>query len=89
MKQLLAAVALSAAMMTPAWAQSACGPYDVIARALTDRYGEERLGHDEAFEFWLSESGSWTFLRREGSIACVIGAGQNWQSAKIAAGVPI
>jgi hypothetical protein len=89
MKSLLSAVALTAAMMTHAWAQSACGPYDVIARALTDRYSEERVGHDQAFELWASENGSWTFLRREGAIACVIGAGQNWQSADIPAGIPI
>ena len=67
-------------------AQMACGTYDSVVSRLAERYGEARQGRGLSNGFVIElfaseETGTWTVLRTDvRGIACLLGAGDNWES---------
>lgn len=87
-----------AALVSLMWAsvavaQPKCAPRDQIAILLAG-YGEVQVGYGirsqgQIIEFWMSETGAFTFLqtRSDGS-ACIVAVGTNWEVTTPKAGVP-
>ncbi|MDS1138569.1 hypothetical protein [Nitratireductor indicus] len=83
MRTLLASCLLAAFFVAGANAQTppeaVCGPFDGLLRSIAKNYGEVPAwtGEVNGQEFVLlqSISGSWSLLRRNGGMACVVAGG--------------
>lgn len=81
--------------VTPAAAQSQCGPRQEVVKSLGDRFRETPVGMGvtqpgQVLELFASKSGSWTMVitNAEGR-SCLIAAGENWDMIQAARGTPI
>lgn len=78
---------LAALAASPAIAQQACAPHEIVAERLGERYGESRAGlgltHDNyILEVWANpDSGTWTItMTAPGGPTCLAAAGEGWQA---------
>ena len=92
---LIAALALTFIMLTPAQAQAMCGPREIIVSQLQDKYGEQRQGFGlqrgrGVLELYASqETGSWTILVTDPrGQACLMATGEAFQLEDVEAIVP-
>lgn len=91
------ALALLAVLLLapPAAAQDACADRDLVAARLFGGYGERRIAsglasHGGLVELYRAGSGSWTLLIvRPNGLACLIAAGEAWQSDPAPRGGPL
>ena len=90
-----ALAALTAIGMSPASAQSACGPREQLVKLLSDQYKEESVGMGlsqpgQVLEVFASSNGSWTMvMTMPDGKACMIAAGDNWEMVTKVKGSPI
>ena len=82
---LLAAAAIAVAGPALAQQPPPCGPRAAIVAALAERYGETlriraRDQRGGLIEMFAAGNGSWTMLvtRPDGTLACVVGAGTDY-----------
>ena len=81
--------------LTPAAAQSQCGPLQEVVKSLGDRYKEAPVGMGitqpgQVLEVFASQSGSWTMvITNADGRSCLIAAGENWDMIQGTRGTPI
>lgn len=84
-----AALAL-ALLASPAAASENCAPYDALAKALEQRYGEAPVERGlsmagEMVEWWANDdTGTWTVLVYSASgTACILAAGELYEAVAV------
>src|SRR3954469_617126 len=71
--------------ITPAAAQTSCGPREQLVKLLADQYKEDPVGiglaqPGQVLEVFASSAGSWTMvMTMPDGKACLIAAGNNWE----------
>lgn len=81
----LALTAAALALASPAAAQNACGPHDIIMDLAKKTYDEVpvsmgRIGEQRMAELTLSPTGSWSLIvTTVQGVSCVVASGQDWQ----------
>jgi hypothetical protein len=87
--------AIIACAITPASAQSSCGPHEQLVKVLADQYKEDPVGiglaqPGQVLEVFASSNGSWTMvMTMPDGKACLIAAGDNWEMVAKIKGSPI
>jgi hypothetical protein len=87
--------AIIACAITPAGAQSSCGPREQLVKVLADQYKEDPVGiglaqPGQVLEVFASSNGSWTMvMTMPDGKACLIAAGDNWEMVAKIKGSPI
>jgi len=81
----LATIALTVGMASPAMAQAVCGERVAIVNALEAGHKEQKAaaglsGNGGIVELFTASSGSWTLLLTlPGGPTCLLGAGEAWE----------
>jgi hypothetical protein len=81
--------------ITPAAAQSQCGPRQEVVKSLGDRFKEAPVGMGmtqpgQVLELFASKTGSWTMvITNADGRSCLLAAGENWDMIQAARGTPI
>jgi hypothetical protein len=87
--------ALLAYGITPAAAQSSCGPREQLVKLLADQYKEDPVGiglaqPGQVLEVFASSNGTWSMvMTMPDGKACLIAAGDNWEMVTKIKGKPI
>ncbi|MGO4524658.1 hypothetical protein AB4097_07305 [Microvirga sp. 2MCAF35] len=77
--------AIAAFGITPAAAQTSCGPREQLVKLLADQYKEDPVGiglaqPGQVLEVFASSGGTWTMvMTMPDGKACLIAAGNNWE----------